>query len=207
MKADKSHPTYEIQETPESLIITHRGRQNWGWALINFLPVALIIACSLVLLSLELTQAYLTESEGDPLTFLCLGLTIIIPAYGVYVSLTWTLDQLLDREKITITTASLTIEKSGFGTIHLSHMFPLNRSLFLHLMILDLRGRIVLSPSRFIARLSQMGFFRTWFLTSPMRWFCRGLSKQEHLAILTRIKEKFPNINVLMDDGPLVGPG
>jgi hypothetical protein len=40
-----------------------------------------------------------------------------------------------------------------------------------------------------------------------MRWFCRGLSKKEHIAILAHIKENFPNINVLVDDGPLVGPG
>jgi hypothetical protein len=35
----------------------------------------------------------------------------------------------------------------------------------------------------------------------------RWLSREDKIAILTRIEEKFPNINVLMDDGPLVGPG
>jgi hypothetical protein len=129
--------------------------------------------------------------------------------YGTYVSLAWSLDLMLDHEKITITTSSLTIEKSGFGSIHLSRKFYLKESDCFHPMFMAryMQEMITLSPSRFLARISQTGGGRTWLFTSPMRWFCRGLSKEELIAILTQIKGKFPNITVLMEYEPLVGPG
>lgn len=40
-----------------------------------------------------------------------------------------------------------------------------------------------------------------------MRWLCRDISKEERAVLLSWIKEKFPNIDVLMDDGAIVGPG
>ena len=128
MKIDKGRATYEIQETPDNLIITHRGRQNWGWALINLLPVILIVVILLFLITTDLPYAYPNKPETNLLTFLCLGLSMFIPSYVAYAALTWALGLMVDHEKITITADSLTIEKSGFGSIHLSREFLLEKS-------------------------------------------------------------------------------
>jgi hypothetical protein len=195
-----------IHENPDSLVITYRGSQNVGRVLIILLMVILAPVFPLIALATVLAQANPIEFEFDPLMVLCLGSMIFIFAYGTYVALTWALDLVLNHEKVTITATSLTVEKSGFGSIHLSREFYLKKSDCLHPTFMY-ECVIALSPSRFLARASQISRGRNWLFTSPMRWFCRGLSKEEHIAILARIKAKFPNINVLMEDEPIVGPG
>jgi hypothetical protein len=209
MKADHDRLTYEIQETPGSLVITYRGNQNRGRALIILLSVILAFAYLLGGFALLIPNGSSPESEFQPLIYLCLGSFILLLVYGAYVALSWALDQMLDREQVTLTATSLTVEKSGYGSIHLTREFYLKESDCLHptSILYMFEGIIELSPSRFLARASQMGSGRTLLFTSPMRWFCRGLTKEDHLAILTRIKAKFPNINVLLENEPLVGPG
>ncbi len=196
----------EIHENPDSLVITYRGSQNVGQALIILLLVFLTPVFPLIALAPDLSRTNPAEFLFDPNIFLCLGSIILILLYGAYVALSWALDLVLNHEKVTITADSLTIEKSGFGSIHLSREFYLKKSDCLHPTFMY-QGMIALSPSRFFARASQLSRGRDWFFTSPMRWFCRGLSHEEHLAILVRIKAKFPNINVLMENEPIVGPG
>jgi hypothetical protein len=196
-----------IQETPDGLVITYRGSQNPVRALISLISAIFAPVILLVLITSDLASAKPIEFEFDPLTVLCLGSMIFIFAYGTYIALSWALDLMLDRELITITATNLTVEKSGFGPIHLSREFLLKESDCLHLMFMFTGHRITLSPSRLLARIGQMGTGRDWLFTSPMRWFCRGLSREELIAILTRIKSKFPNIKVLMENDPIVGPG
>jgi hypothetical protein len=206
----ESYPeALEIHENPDSLVITYRGSQNVGRAVIFLLSSILGLVFLLLVIAPDLDQFQLSEVNLSPIILICPGVFLLLFIYSAYITLTWALDLMLDREKVTITAGSLTIEKSGFSSIHLSREFYLNESACLHpmFMAIYMESMISVSPSRLTTRLSQTGGFRHWFLASPMRWFCRGLSKEEHVTILQRIKRKFPNINVLMDYEPLVGPG
>jgi hypothetical protein len=199
----------EIHENPESLIINYRGKQKVGRAVIFLLYSIFTFVFLVIFFAPDIAQLDLSEVKIIPILIICPGIFLSLYIYSAFVTLTRALDLMLDCEKITITAGSLTIEKSGFGTIHLSREFYLKESACLYPMfnILSMESMIALSPSRFLTRLRQTGTFRDWFLTSPMRWFCRGLSNEERVVILQRIKSKFPNINVLMDYEPLVGPG
>jgi hypothetical protein len=199
----------EIEETPDSLVIRYRGNQHVGRAYIYLLSSIFAFVILIFLFAPSIIHLIQSEVGIPPLLIICPGIFITLYIYGAYVSLTWALDLMLDREKITITANNLIIEKSGFRSIHLSREFLLYNSNYLHPMFLAMLmdNMIELSPSRLLARIGQAGGGRSWLFASPMRWFCRGLSKEEQVAVLQRIKGKFSNINILMDYDPLVRPG
>ena len=114
----------EIHENPDSLVITYRGNQNRGRAMISFWSGdSCCLHASLIALAPDLAHAKPIEFEFYPLTILCLGSFILLLVYGAYVALSWALDQMLDREQVTFTATSLTVEKSGFGSIRLAREF------------------------------------------------------------------------------------
>jgi len=203
MKTDKVRPTYAIQETQDSLVITWQGKKGVKWVVIRSLVGILF----LVLIFLNIERVYFEYQvfyrSGVAYTAILMQHVILwlCTVYLLIINSIYACDLLFDLEKIMIMKDTIRVEKSGFLSFHRHKHYSLLNYPFFQYTIVDYGSSCVsfshLRKSRFIHSL----------YPQPMHWFCRGISSQDALAILTRIKKKFPDINVLMDYEPIVRPG
>jgi hypothetical protein len=202
MKANKSYPTYEIRETPESLIIAWRGIKRVKAVVILSLVEILFLFLMVGDIEYVYTEYQVFHQAG--ITFsTTISFHIILWMCTIYFLIIQAINfsgLLLEHETITIMKNTIRIEKSGFRLINRYKQYSLDKNQLFQFTVLDFNNSFV-SFSRLLKPRLLYSFF-----PQPSRWFCRGISIQDADIILTRIKAKFPNIKVLMYDGSLVGP-
>jgi hypothetical protein len=203
----KAKYQYTIEDTINGLTIHYQGTKRWGAAVLIVMLAILVLLIMIPMMTEILNDPTIINTNDYVPMIVTVGILMAGLLYGLFIYLTWALDLLLDDETITIDAHSIRVEKSGFGSFHLSKEYTLKGNTIFHMMVMNLSNVISFSRYKLTARLSQHGSFRYWIHPSPMRWFCRRISASDGALILSRIKSKFPQYDFFREQDPIVGPG
>jgi hypothetical protein len=188
MKAVESAYQFEIQETPDSLIIHYQGRKNRGKAIMILLFMIVYLLGLIVGIYMALT---LDADKLNILAFSWVTMPFVLITLIPYIE-----DLLLDREMITIMADQIRVEKSGFRSIHRTRIFTLRDIPVFHFALFSERSLcIAFRYSGFMSRLKEIG----WFFSSKSPKFCSGISAKDGALILDRLHAKFPQFYILKD--------
>ena len=121
---------------------------------------------------------------------------IVVPVFlfAMLRAISTGLDSLLTTEKIQIDDKSVQIEKSGFQAMERSQTIATDgkASFFLG------RGvgkSLAVTRSKFLALMYSTGMLYS-SLSDPMHCFLRGISHQDAIEVLEKIKVKFPQYDI-----------
>jgi hypothetical protein len=204
MGAGNQQYTYEIKETPDSLVITWQGHRDWKQAssyLIRLLfYIALFLITSIEFLSpaaAPTPSARIWRIITLILMWSFISITFFIP------DITSALDHLLNHETIQISADRFFIEKYGWLSIRRRDYFQLNDRYFLTIPLSNkLKAQLPNPQSQIsLSNPKSMGCLRSLLREGinhhPMQRFCRGISSDDCLEVLQRIKAKFPELTVI----------
>jgi hypothetical protein len=178
-----------MEDTINGLSITYQGKKSW-WQILFFLGILGYLLYLFVPMISDFSSKPVNLS--DPSLVILLVLVFFVLGYAIYQTFVTGLDALLDREKITINDQDIQIEKSGFGNIE--------RSKSLHtdgkMCFFSIRGMgISFYRSQLLAKIYNKGLLRSSNI-NPMRCFLRGISENDAIVILDKIKSKYPQYDI-----------
>jgi hypothetical protein len=182
--------TYEIQETPGSLVITWHGSKLIGFFIFRVIFTLLML---LFWIYTFYTEIIITPGSAKEL-FICAGIFLaLVMIYFLFTS-SIPLNLLLSEEVIKITEDSIEMTRSGFGSLVRHKQFPISGNTVITSMsqILGPKYLHFYNPS-----------FDRYFKSIPMykvdvlhQSFCFGITYTDSQVILERIKTKFPRIKL-----------
>ena len=191
MNNAQSKYQYTIEDSINGLVISYQRPKSWQ------LPVYSFIVSAVLFL-------FLTWAIAQMMTFFTSGaatstwiiMLIVVPVFlfTMLRSISTGLDSLLTSEKIQIDDKSVQIEKSGFQAMERNQTIATNgkASFFLGRGI----GKsLAVTRSKFLALMHSSGMLYS-ILIDPMHCFLRGISQEDAIAVLEKIKEKYPQYDI-----------
>lgn len=185
MDKPKSKYTYTIEDTLNGLILTWQSRKRWLDVILGF--------CLTCLMSYGVKFFIDTFFKKDTAALVVLiGLLwLIILIFYIAYSLFEMLDSLLNLEVITVGHSSIRITKKGLGPFRYTRNLITSGkiSVFKHQEGFMGHGSnlsVYISGSR----------FRLLASIDPMRRFLHGISEQDAISILEKIKARYPQYDI-----------
>ena len=190
MAADRYPYTYELHETPGSLVISWHGSKLIGFFIFRIIFTLLLI---LFWIYTFYSEIIITPGSAKEL-FICAGVFFALVMVYYFFTSSIPLNLLLSEEVIKITEDSIEITRSGFGSLVRHKLFPIS-------------GNTVITSMSQILGPNYLHFynpsFDRYFKSIPMykvdflhQSFCFGITPKDSQVILERIKTKFPRIQL-----------
>jgi hypothetical protein len=180
---------YTVEDSINGLTITHQGQKSW-WQLILFLGILGYLLYLFVPMISDFSSKLISQS--DPTLVLFFGFVFLVLGYALYQAFITGLDGLFDRERILIDGQNIQITKSGLGNIERTRTIHTDgRMCFFQIRSMG----ICCYRSTLLAKIYNKGLLRASNI-NPMRCFLRGISEDDAIAVLERIKSKYPQYDI-----------
>jgi hypothetical protein len=181
--------TYTIDNTINGLAITWWGRKRWLESILN-----LVLSCMLGYVFIKILLDILLNLGNIHNTAVLVSylFLLLIIAWELPFILMGMLDGMFDQEMITINDDSIQVRKSGFGSREWNKTFSTDgRMCFFHVRT----GLIAFYRSKWLAMVYSKGFLKSTAI-HPLRCFLRGASEKDAIAVLERIKARYPRYDI-----------
>jgi hypothetical protein len=179
---------YTVQDTLNGLTITWQGRKRWIEVLL-YLGGFCYMGYHVIIYLVKLLSIQSLTINANPAVIL-----VGIPAMVIflYVCFTEGFQGLFNMEQVIINAETIQVSKSGLGSFTLKKTFFTNGKMcFFHITGLLL----AFYKSKQMAKIYSKGFLKPTAI-HPMRRCFYGISKQDAIAILEKIKARYPQYDI-----------
>jgi hypothetical protein len=180
-----------ITDSINGLVITYQRNKSWRNPIYSFVISAILF----VFLTWALAQVMTFVSTGVKTSTWVISLVVIAAfMFTMLREISAGMDSLLTVEKIQIDDRSFQVEKSGFRSIERSQTFPTEGKANFF-MGRGFQKSLAFHTSKLVAQFYSTGILYINNL-DPMRCFLRGISPEDALEVLEKIKTRFPQYNI-----------
>lgn len=182
---------YTITDSVNRLVITYQRPRNWQLPVYSFIVSVVLFA----FLTWAIAQMMTFFTSGaEPSTWIIMLIVVPVFLFAMLRAIATGQDSLLTTEKIQIDDKSVQIEKSGFQAMERSQTIQTDgkASFFLGRGIAK---SLAVTRSKFLAQVYSSGMLYS-SLSDPMHCFLRGISHQDAIMVLEKIKVKFPQYDI-----------
>jgi hypothetical protein len=191
MNSPQSRYQFTIDDSINGLVITYQRPRSWQLPIYSFIVSAVLF----LFLTWAIAQMMTFFSSGaEPSTWIIMLIVVPVFLFTMLRTISTGLDSLLTTEKIQIDDQRVQVDKSGFQAMERNQTFTTNgkASFFLGRGIAK---SLAVTGSKFLAQMYSIGMIHS-SLNDPMHCFLRGISQQDAIEVLEKIKVKFPHYDI-----------
>ena len=189
MNKPDSKYTYTIEDTINGLAITWRGSKRWLESILN-----LVLSCMLGYIFIKILLEILLNLGNILNTAVLVSYLFLLVVIAIELPfiLMDALDGMFDQERITINDDSIQVRKTGFGSREWNKTYSTDGKMcFFHVRT----GLIAFYRSKGLVMIYSKGFLKSTAI-HPLRRFLRGASEEDAIAVLERIKARYPRYDI-----------